>query len=157
MAKIIRDLIEYNGIASCAYKNVSTFKQMNTDYIFCIPDPKPDIEQIVRVWVDSCVTSTQLVKTPTGTSLEGQTVTGYKLLVTGDISLKIEYVACNSVQSVHTAHTKFPFSSYVVLPENTNPNAIIKGNVAIEDVFSEQMDCRCIYNNITMLVVADVC
>ena len=157
MGKVIRDLVEYNGITVSSYKNMPNFKQMNTDYLFCIPNEKPDIEQLIRVWVDGCVVDSQLVKTPVGTSLEGQTVTGYKLLVSGDINLKIQYVACNSVQSVHTAHTKFPFCGYVVLPKDTNPNAIIRACVAIEDIFSDQSNCRCIYNNITMMIVADIC
>lgn len=157
MAKVMRDLIEYNGINKCPYKNLPNFKQVNTDYIFCIPDQKPDIEQIVRVWADACVVDTMLVKTPVGTSLEGQNITGYKLLISGDVTLKIEYVACEATQSVHTAHTKFPFCGYVVLPEDININAIINASVSIEDIFSEQMDLRCIYNNITMMLIADIC
>lgn len=157
MGKVVRDLIEYNGISMSAYKNMPNFKQMNKDFMFCIPDAKPDIEQIIRVWVDGCVIGTQLVKTPVGTSLEGQTVTGYKLLVAGELNLKVQYVACNTVQSVHTAHTTFPFCADVVLPADTNPNAIVRASIAIEDIFSEQLDCRCIYNNITMMIVADVC
>lgn len=157
MSKVIRDLIEYNGITVSSYKNMPNFKQMNTDYIFYIPDEKPDIEQIIRVWINADIIDSQLVKTPVGTSLEGQTVTGYKLLVSGDISLKVQYVACNAVQSVHTAHTKFPFCGYVVLPPDTNPNLMIKACIAIEDICSEKMSCRSIYNNITMMIVADVC
>lgn len=157
MSKITRDLVDYHGINTCPYKDLPNFNQINTDYVFCIPDVKPDIEQIVKVFADSCVVETEIVKTPIGTSLEGQNITGYKLLVCGDIHLKVEYVACNTSQSVHSAHTKFPFCGYVVLPKNTNPNAIIKASIAIEDIFSEQMDCRCIYNNITMMVIADVC
>lgn len=157
MGKINRDLIEYNGISMCPYKNLPHFKQVNTDYIFCIPDQKPDIEQIVKVWAEGCIIETEVIKTPVGTSLEGQNVTGYKLLVCGDLKLKIEYVACEVTQSVHTAHTTFPFCGYVVLPGNINPNAIIKANIAIEDIFSEQIDLRCIYNNITMMIIVDVC
>lgn len=157
MGKVIRDLIEYNGISTCKYSNLKNFKQINVDYIFCIPEQKPDIEQIVRVWADGCVVNTHLVKTPIGTSLEGQNVTGYKLLISGDISLKVEYVACEPTQPVHTAHTKFPFCGYVVLPKDTNPNAVINAGVDIEDILSEQIDLRCIYNNITMMLIADVC
>jgi hypothetical protein len=157
MGKINRELIEYNGISECPYTDLPNFKQVNTDYIFCIPDQKPDIEQITKVWVDGCIIDTEIIKTPEGTSLEGQNLTGYKLLVCGDINLKIQYVACESSQGVHNAHTTFPFCGYVVLPKDIGPNAIVKASIAIEDIFSEQMDLRCIYNNITMLIIADVC
>lgn len=157
MGSIQRDLISYNGISTCFYNDLENFRQVNIDHIFCIPDQKPNIEQIVKVWADACVISREVVSTPIGTSLEGQNLTGHKLLVCGDIDLKIEYVACESSQSVHTASTKFPFCGYIVLPKGTNPNAMIKASVVIEDIFSEQIDCRCIYNNITMMIIADIC
>lgn len=157
MSKVQRNLIEYNGISKCSYNNLPNFKQVNLDYIFCIPESKPNIEQIVKVWADGCVINTEVVKTPIGNSLEGQIVTGYKLLVCGDINLKVEYVACEASQSMHTAHTTFPFCGYIVLPQGVNPNSIIKASIAIEDILTEQMDLRCIYNNITMLLIADIC
>lgn len=157
MGKITRDLIEYNGIEMCSHNSLSSFKQMNTDYVFCLPDAKPDIEQIIKVWIDACVISSKLVKTPVGTSLEGQTVTGYKLLISADISLKFQYVACDTTQTIHSAHTVFPISGYIVLPENFNPSSAVRPYISIEDIFSEQMDCRCIYSNITMMFLGDVC
>ena len=156
MEKANRDLIEYNGLSYCAYEGISNFKQLNVDHIFCIPKEKPNIEQIVKVWVEACIVDKEIIKTPVGNSIEGQNITGYKLLACGDISLKIEYVACEPAQSMHTAHTKFPFCVHVVLPKDTNINAIVKATVAIEDILSEQMDLRCIYNNITMIVVVDI-
>lgn len=156
MGKIIRDLVEYYGISDCL-SSIETFNQINIDYIFNIPIQKPDLEQILKVWVDPCIVSKKIVKTPKGISLEGQKVTGKKLLVCGDMSIKIEYVACNATQGVHSAHTKFPFCAYVVLPESFNENAIVNVSVAVEDVDSHQMDLRSIYNNITMMVIADIC
>ena len=157
MEKTQRDLIEYNGIDKCRFKNLPNFREVNLEHIFCIPDQKPNIEQVIKVWAEACILDTEIVKTPVGTSLEGQNLTGYKMLACGDIRLKIEYVACEKAQSVHTAHTTFPFCGYVVLSKDTNPNAIIKASVAIEDIFSEQIDLRCVYNNITMIIIADVC
>lgn len=156
MAKVHRDLIEYNGIDRCPF-NSDFFKQINLDFIFCIPEQKPNIEQILKVWVKPCIVHQEIVKTPVGLSLEGQNVTGKKLMISGDMKIKIEYVACSSEQPVHTAHTVFPFCSYVVLPSDFNENAIITASALVEDVLSEQMDLRCIYNNITMMVIADIC
>lgn len=157
MGKVERNLIEYNGIGTCKSNNIPNFRQMNLDYVFCIPSQKPDIEQVVKVWVTPCIISQKILKTPKGTSLEGQTVTGYKLLIDGDITIKVEYVALETEQSLHTAHTTIPFCGYVVLPKDFNTNAIVRASALVEDIYSEQLDLRCIYNNITMMLIADVC
>lgn len=157
MGKKIRDLIEYNNINEYCVKNLETFKQTNVDYVFCIPNQKPDIEQIVKVWATPFIECEKLVKTPVGTSLEGQRITGYKYLIEGYITLKVEYVALETEQSLHTAHTDIPFCSYVVMPEGFNKNALITPSILIEDINSLQMDCRCIYNNITFMTIVDLC
>lgn len=157
MGKVIKDLVEYNGISALTDDNLKNFKQMNVDYTFCIPDVKPNIDQLIKVWIDSCIVESKLVKTPIGTSLEGQIVTGYKLLIAGDLFLKIEYSACNSTGSVHTAHTTIPFCGYIVLPSDINPYYIVKPGIVIEDIFSDTIDCRCVYNNITFALVAEIC
>lgn len=157
MATNTRGLIQYNGINNCAYENLPYFKQINMDFTFCVPLQKPDIEQITKVWVNPCILEKKIVHTPKGVSLEGQSVTGYKLMVMGDIVYKVEYVANEPTQSLHTAHTNIPFCGYIVLPEKFNKNAIITASVAVEDVYSEKLDLRCIYNNITMMLIADLC
>ncbi|AOR23339.1 SPOCS domain-containing protein [Clostridium taeniosporum] len=157
MGKIQRELIEYSGINTCIIKDKQNFNQINIEETFCIPAQKPDMEQINKMRAKGCIVNYEVVKTPVGTSLEGQVITGYKLLVCGKIELKVEYVACDCTQSVHTAHACLPFCAYVVLPKDINPNARLTPNVIIEDIFSEQIDERCIYNNITMMVLVDIC
>lgn len=157
MGIIQRNLISYHGISTCNFSDLVYFKQLNIDYMFCIPNQKPDIEQIVKVWVDTDIIDTEVIKTTKGTSMEGQNLTGNKLLVCGDIHFKFEYITCDSTKTVHSAHTVVPFCGYVVLPENINSNEIIKTSVVVEDIFSDIVDSRCIYNNITMMLVADIC
>ena len=157
MGKVFRDLIEYNNINNHCIGHVENFRQTNLDYIFCIPVQKPDIEQIVKVWAEPCIKCGKVIKTPVGTSLEGQIVTGHKYLMEGSINLKIEYVALEECQSLHTACTEIPFCSYVVLPEGFNKNALITPNIEIEDINSRKMDRRSIYNNITFMAIVDLC
>lgn len=152
-----RNLIEYRGIYKCPIKNNNNFNQINLEEVFCIPNQKPDMEQINKVWAEGVILDYKIVKTPIGTSLEGQVATGYKLLVCGDLKMKVEYVACEAMQTVHTAHNSFPFCAYAVLPESININTRITPNIVIEDIFSEQIDGRCIYNNITMMLIIDLC
>lgn len=157
MANIQRDLIEYSGVDTCTIKDKKNFTQLNIEEVFCIPMEKPDIEQINKVWVKGCVSCQEVVKTPIGKSIEGQILTGYKLLVCGEINLRVQYVACEATQTVHTTNSIFPFCAYVVLPADLNPNSIIKPSIIIEDVFSDQLDDRCIYNNVTLMIIVDIC
>lgn len=157
MGSLQKGLTTYYGIDNYQFENLTNFKQFSMDYVFCIPCKKPNIEKIVKVWVDSSIEHYEVVKTPVGISLEGSEVTGYKLLISGDISLRVEYIADEPTQTVHTAHTLIPFCSYIVMPVNFNPDSMILPSISIEDVYSEKIDCRSIYNNVTMLLIADIC
>ncbi|MEF9958945.1 MAG: DUF3794 domain-containing protein [Niameybacter sp.] len=157
MATHMRELIEYHGVNRCAYGKLPYFKQINRDFTFCVSMQKPDIEQIVKVWVKPDIVQQKIVVTPIGTSLEGQRVTGYKVMVMGDIMYKVEYVVLEASQSLHTAHVTIPFCGDIVLPEEFNTNSIVITSVSVEDIYSEPMDTRCIYNNITMMLIADLC
>lgn len=156
METVTRKLIEYNGISKCNSSNINNFTQINKDFVFNIPDCNKDIYQITKVWVKACKDDMQVVKTPCGKSVEGQTLTGNKLLVCGTIKFKIEYIGCSTQQNIHTAYTEVPFSASVVLPYHFKQNSYINVNVCVEDILTEIMDCRNIYNNITMTVIADI-
>lgn len=156
MGTVIRNLIQYEGGEECNYTN-GAFRQMNVDNIFCLPIVKPDIEQIVKVWVDANICKYELIKTPIGTSLEGQNLTGYKLMIMGEIKVKYEYVALEETQSVHTAHNIVPFCGYIVMPEVFNPKSIVYPMVLVEDIHSEQVSNRCIYTNVTIMLNSDIC
>ena len=53
-----------------------------------------------------------------GASREGQILTGWKLIIEGVLDHKIEYVADLPEQSVHSAHFRVPFSTFIILPED---------------------------------------
>lgn len=156
MESVTRKLIEYNGISKCNSYNIKNFTQVNKEYIFEIPSCNKDIYQVTKVWVNVCKDNIEIVKTPCGKSIEGQCLTGNKLLVCGTIKLKIEYIGCSTNQNIHTAYTEIPFSAGIVLPCNFNKNSYVKVSVCVEDIFTEKIDCRNIYNNITMTIIADI-
>lgn len=131
----------------------STFKQLYKEEVVKIPIQKPDIEQLLTTLVDVEITNTKVIKTMVGISLEGQKLTGYKLIVEGILNQKIEYIADEPQQSVHAAHFRVPFSTFIVLPENFNPaitNVQVEGTV--EDIFTEIIDKRTIFKNITFVI-----
>lgn len=157
MSKVTNQLIEYNGIEKCMSSNNKYFKQENIEDVICIQYQKPDIDQIVKVWVKSNIDEYNLVKTPVGTSLEGQIMTGNKLMVSGEMDIKYQYVSCEADQSVHTAQGIIPFCMYLVLPKKyTSVNSIFP-RIVIEDIFSKQTSCRKIYNNLTLILIVDLC
>lgn len=157
MSDLVRNLIQYVGISDHIPENSTVFKQLNVEETFCLPVEKPDIEQIVKVVAQLQVTSTKVIKTPKGTSLEGHVLTGWKLVIEGFVNQKIQYVADEPTQSVHAAHARIPFSTFIVLPGNFIPGTPITVNGYIEDIFAMQTDRRCIFKNITILLTADFC
>ncbi len=160
MGSYVSQLIEYAGIADEFPYHPTAFKQFNVQETVCLPDVKPDIEQIIKVMAEVVIISTRVIKTP-GTaenpivSLEGQKLTGRKLIVEGEVRQKIEYVADEPSQAVYVAHFNIPFSNYIVLGENYIPgcNLIVTGY--IEDIFVKQIDRRYIFKNVTILINAE--
>jgi hypothetical protein len=157
MADVVRNLIQYEGIADDIPQSSNVFKQLYVEKVFCLPDAKPDIEQIIKVISELIIKNTKVIRTPKGISLEGQALTGWKIVVEGAIKVKFQYVADTPEQSVHAAHTEVPFSTYIVLPGNFIPGTPVTVRGSIEDVFVNKMDERCIFINITILLTADFC
>lgn len=155
MASYVSDLIEYSGIADTLPAAPVNFKQFSVQEDFVIPAAKPDIEQIIRVVAQVNITSTKVIITPVATSLEGQILTGFKLIVEGEVCQKIEYVADEPTQSVHAAHACVPFSTFIVLPANfvLGTPVFVKGY--IEDIYAKQVGKRNIFKNITILLDAN--
>lgn len=135
----------------------STFKQLHKEEVVKIPPQKPDVEQLLNTLVDIEITNTKVINTITGVSLEGQTLTGYKLIVEGILNQKIEYVADEPEQSVHAAHYRVPFSTFIVLPSNFDPvNSDIEVEGFVEDIFTKLIDKRTVFKNITFIVTATI-
>lgn len=157
MASVVKNLIEYIGISDHFPESSNVFKQLNVEETLCLPQSKPDIEQIVKVISDLFIKSTKVIKTPKGTSLEGQKLSGFKIVIEGELKQKVQYVADEPTQTVHAAHFNVPFSTYIVLPENYVFGTPVKVNGYIEDIYAKQMGKRCIFKNVTILLTADFC
>lgn len=133
----------------------ANFKQFSVQETLEIPCAKPDVEQIVKVMAEVLIISTRVIKTPKATSAEGQILTGFKLIVEGEISQKIEYVADEPTQSVHAAHFHIPFSTFIVLPEDFTVGTYLTVTGYIEDIYALLVDKRTIFKNVTILIVAE--
>lgn len=156
MATVIRELIKYEGIESCRYTS-GAFKQMNIENTFCIPIKKTDIKEIVKVLVKQRICKYKIIKTPIGKSLEGQNLTGYKILIIGELKLEYQYISLEKKQGIHTVCTIIPVGGYVVMPEIFNPCEIIYPIMLIEDINCKKVSNRCIYTNMTIMLNVDIC
>jgi hypothetical protein len=160
MASFVSNLIDYTGITDPLPTHPHAFKQFSVQENVCLPEAKPDIEQITKVMAEVVILKTRVIATPgsqttTVTSQEGQTLTGWKVIVEGEVQQKVEYVADEPTQSVHAAHFNVPFSTFVVLPNNYTPGTTPVVTGYIEDIFAHQLNKRCIFKNITILVTAE--
>lgn len=156
MKSVTRDLIEYSYDNMCLPLESHTFKQINVDTVESILDCKPDIEQILKVSSKIKVTYFKSIKTPIGKSLEGNVLTGRKLLVEGIIEQKVQYVACEKEQSIHFVNFSSPFFTYVVIPNTIpccNDNFVV--TAFFEDVTAKADGCRQIYINNTILIAIE--
>lgn len=132
------------------------FKQISVDETLTVPDVKPDIEDIVNVIVDVSIISTKVIRTIKSTSYENQILTGYKLIVSGVLEQKIEYIADEPKQTVHATEFVVPFSTFIVLPENFKMGSNVEVKCEIEDVYSQKLDKRTIFKNVTLRLIAEV-
>lgn len=157
MATVVKNLIEIAGLADPAVLAAlapTVFKQFVVQETLELPEAKPDIEQIVKVIAQVVITSTRVIRTPAGTSMEGQVLTGYKLVVEGEVRQKIEYVADECTQSVHAAHFSVPFSTFIVLPTTYTLGTPVTVTPYIEDIYVELINERTIFKNVIILLNA---
>lgn len=157
MSNKLNKLTEYIGIADEIpdLKDPSSFKQLTIEEILNIPVEKPDIEQIVKVICKVVITNIKVIRTPASSSGEGQTLSGYKAVIEGELQEIIEYVADEPKQSVHAAHFNFPFSNFIVLPPNFKIGTPVYVNSYIEDIYAVIMSKRKIFKNVTILFTAE--
>lgn len=156
MKSIIKGSIEYTGITDHSElpTHPTSFKHFTVLDNLTIPETELAIAQIIRVMAEITIISTKIIKTPIGTSLEGQILTGWKGLTEGAINQKIEYVADEPNQPVHVTHFKVPFSTLIVLPATFTKDKLVTIIPYIEDISTLQIDKRTIFNNVTILLDA---
>ncbi|MCM8709594.1 DUF3794 domain-containing protein [Clostridium sp. SYSU_GA19001] len=159
MASIVKNLIELDGISDFLPQFSEKFapiKEFNVQETLDIPAEKPDIEQLVKVKSELIITSTKVIKTPAAISLSEQVLTGWKVIIEGELKQTVQYVADKPAQSVHGAHFDVPFSNFVVLPPDFEEGQCVNMEGYIEDIYAEKIGKRQIFKNITILLVARI-
>jgi hypothetical protein len=143
-----------------------TWTQIFIPEVLCIPEQKPDVEQLVSVTSVPEIFSQRVVKTPiSGTvsdegaftpieNQEGTIITGRKLVIEGILKQKVVYTAALEQQPLHSAHFDVPFSAFIILPYGTPLTRKYKIETCIEDIFVCRTTPRQVFKNITLFIKA---
>lgn len=155
MSCIVKNLIEYSGIADEYPKCPKAFTEISVEENISIPEMKPDMEQIIKIISEVNILHKQLVKTPIGESVSGIISTGRKLIIEAVIRQKILYVADEPSQTVHATEYEKVFSSFIILPpvcrhHSKNMFESISVDPYIEDIYAKLVNNRTIFNNTTI-------
>lgn len=131
---------------------ISNFKQLSIESYLTIPEAKPCIETINTLTGTIDILNSNVIETPKATSIEGQKLTGHKLIVRGLLQLVIEYTALEEKQSVHSAHYAVPFSTFIILPPHYRVGSRLEIEGIVEDIFYRALDIRNFFTNTTALI-----
>ncbi|MGL5381200.1 hypothetical protein [Clostridium sp.] len=155
MANVVRNKILYSGIDDYIPDNIDSFTQMNIDRVIDIGTTLPDIDEILKVNVDFNIKDTKIIKTAIGTSLEGQKLTGYKLLTEGEFIVRIDFCADDASSSIYTFRSKLFFNNSTTLDEDTNLNSRFSENIYVEDIYAQKISPKEVLINISFIFTAE--
>lgn len=146
-------------------KESDIFKEELISEILIINSDKPEIERILDILVSPEVIRYKLVNTLVGESNEGQSLSGYKLVVEVQLKEILTYVANEPTQSVYTEQYNIMKSMFVILPTTINGkdtcSFVRADNLEItpyiEAVKYRMLDCRKIHNCIMIFLDVKIC
>ncbi|MEN6411792.1 MAG: DUF3794 domain-containing protein [Veillonellales bacterium] len=170
-----KQLLRVKG--TCPEATVSSMLTLATDRrwvqlfipeVLCVPEKKPDIEQLLDVTIVSQLISQRVVRTPVLirtdaygvetivpiTNAEGLYTTGKKLVIEGVLRQKFIYTAAVPEQSVHAMHFDVPFSAFIILDEDDPLTRRFKIDMCIEDIFVAGCTDRQVFTNVTLFIKA---
>lgn len=110
-------------------------------------------EQIAATRVIPCTTALKIVDTMEGTSLEGQHLTGKKLVIIGALDTKIFIQTSPCYQIGCWMEYVIPFSTFIIVPKDICRDMPIVIDYKIEDVTIKVMAEEALFISITLSVV----
>jgi hypothetical protein len=141
-----------------------TWTQIFIPEVLCLPEQKPDIEELMSVTSVPEIIAQHVIKTPVLVSCEdepipienqeGTFLTGRKLIIEGLLKQKIIYTAAVPEQSIHSSHFDVPFSAFIILPPDTPLTQKFKVEICIEDIFVCRVTPRQVFKNVTVFIKA---
>lgn len=155
MKSIIREKTIYSGITDYIPEDIESFTQMNINKILTLDETLPNIDEILKVSVSSAVKDSKIAKTAIGTSLEGQHLTGYKLLTEGAFSVQVNYSSDDESNAIYIHRDTLYFNNATTLNSEINQDFRTISSVYIEDIYAEKINSRDVLLNISFIFTAE--
>lgn len=144
--------IKIYGISKGTLEQSRIFTQFNVDNQFCIDSCCSDIKRIVNASAEVNVEGYKLIKTPIGTSLEGQNVTGINAFVSLCIKYNIIYSIDETEECFYSTSFQKRVCELIALPREFTTSTPIKITPYVEDINIKLENYRCIDTNIFVLL-----
>ena len=152
---VVRNLVEYYGITDYLPDENVNFTQINIEDEVSPTINNIFLKEVCKVYCRANINKVKILNTLQGQSLEGVNLTGKKALVAGEASYKIEFIANNEINSIHTINHSVPFATSVVIPNYIMEEHLINPEVFIEDVNVSQLDNNLIYLSSLLLIAIE--
>lgn len=152
---VVKNKIVYSGLSEYIPSNIDSFSQMNLSNIIRIDDKLPNAGDILKVSVKPNIKDNKLVKTAIGTSLEGQHLTGCKLLTEGEFAVRVDYCSLDNDGSIYTYRDNLYFKNSTTLDSEINQNTRMINNIYTEDIYAQILEEREILINISFTFTAE--
>ncbi len=106
------DKDDFPSLEQNAFTQISTYEKIK------LPEDNPDIEYILSVIIEPEILNLKLIETPIGNADSGLNLTGWKLIIEGQINQSITYSAQveDGSQPVFVLNNNLLFSSFIVIP-----------------------------------------
>lgn len=114
------------------YKNIKINTRNNKIYDIENTNPKVEVSSVK-------VIDSKIIETMQGTSLEGQYISGKKLIIVGNINLSLILTYANrqnrnkSSKRKQIINTYLPFSTFIVIPKDISDKENVELRYLIED------------------------
>lgn len=134
--------IKKNGISKHIPNVMEYFSQFDVKQTIDIPDPFPDISEVISVIITPRVISLKSVETIKGKSFEGENLSGCKLLLEVELNQKIMYVADNLQSSMHVIQNMSMKSVHIDVPrfiEGTKTELLVKYEKFKTNIFTQDI------------------
>ena len=134
--------------------NLPSFKEFSIEENIMLPEIKEDISSVENINTDINIKNYHVIKTPIAKSNEGSVLSGYKLIIYGNLSQVIRYSAKKSNAPIHSFEYEIPFSTFIILPSDYKYQSKIQIEVKEQYTHFNLLNARMIFENVNILLIA---
>lgn len=141
MKKASKTNISYSGLNESIPENINVFNHKTINKIIKLNDLFLDIDEILSLNIGYNLDHNKIVKTGKGISIEGEELTGIKLISEGNFIIRIDYCGKND-GCIYTFRESIDFNNAINIPYEWGYNKKINQHIYIEDVSCEKINER---------------